>query len=133
MNLLTLPIPAAIAGQIGPQIKLNGAPRNLTLQANFVPGSGGTTVDCWVQTSLDNGATWADIANFHFTTSAAKGIYNLSAATPKTTQVVPTDGSLANNTAVDGILGPIYRTKTTVVGTYVGASLSVDVASDQIQ
>lgn len=133
MNLLAQQITGALSAQLGSLTKFNCSPRNLAIQANFKAGSGGTTVDCYVQTSLDGGLTWADIANFHFTTVNAIGIYNLSALTPKTTQVAPTDGSLASNTAVDGILGPMYRTKWTSVGAYAGASLNVDIGCDQVQ
>lgn len=132
MRLLNLAVGAAAASQIGPQVQFNAAPRNLTIQGNLVYGSGGTSVDVYVQTSLDGGLTWTDIANFHFTTSNARAIYNLSAATAKTTAVSPTDGSLASNTAVDGVLGPLYRCKYTTVGTYAGSTtMSVDIATDQ--
>ena len=50
---------------------VDGAPRNLTLQANSVYGSGGTSVDAYVQTTLDGGATWFDIAELRFTTASA--------------------------------------------------------------
>jgi hypothetical protein len=129
MNLLTLPITTAQAA-VTQVLSAPGALRNLTIQGNFTYGSGGTSADAYVQTSLDGGTTWVDIANFHFTTSSARFVYNLSAATPKTTQVTPTDGSLTANTALDGILGAKYRVKTVTVGTYAGStSLSVDVAS----
>jgi hypothetical protein len=114
-------------------VVLSAAPRNLTVQANFGYGSGGTSVDVYLQTSLDGGTTWTDIANFHFTTSAARSIYNLSAATPNTTAVAASDGSLTANSAVDGVLGTRFRCKYTTVGTYAGAtSLAVDIAADQI-
>jgi hypothetical protein len=80
-----------------------------------------------VQTSLDGGGTWVDVANFHFTTASARFVFNLSSATPVTTEYVPTDGSLAANTAKDGILGPLWRVKYTTVGVYAGnTNLRVD-------
>lgn len=113
----------------GPMI-LNGAPRNLTAQATFAYGSGGTSVDAYLQVTLDNGATWTDVANFHFTTASARKVINLSAATPVTTQVTPTDGSMTSNTAQDGVLGPQFRVKYQSSGTYAGGTtVRVDVTS----
>jgi hypothetical protein len=101
----------------------------MTLQASFVYGSGGTSCDARVQTSID-GATWTDIANFHFTTSNARGIFNLSALTPHTSQVTPTDHTLGANSCVDGILGHLFRIKYSSSGVYAGnASLTVDAVS----
>lgn len=124
----------AIAAAIGTPavsstVTLNGAPRNLTVQANFTYGSGGTTVDAWVQSSIDGGASWTDIAQFHFATASARKAYNLSAATPVTTQASPSDGTLAANTAVDGLLGPLLRVKYASSGTYAGTALRIDIGS----
>lgn len=114
-------------------LQLNAAPRNLTAQATFAYGSGGTTVDAYLQTSLDGGLTWADIANFHFTTASAQKIINLNAQTPETTQITPTDGSITANTAQDGVLGPLFRVKYKSSGTYGGTTtLRVDVTTDQV-
>ena len=104
------------------------SPQTLIIQGNFTYGSGGTTADAWVQTSLDGGTTWVDIANFHWTTSSLRSIYNLSSETPVTTQYTATDGTLTANTAKDGILGTLYRVKYTTVGTYAGGTmLEVDI------
>jgi len=97
-------------------------PESLLLQANFTYGSGGTTADAWVQTSLDSGATWIDIANFHFTTASLRYLFNLSALTPVTTEYAATDGTLAANTAKDGIIGPFLRVKYVTTGTYAGST-----------
>jgi len=54
----------------------------------------------------------------------------LSAAGGSKTFVTPTDGSMASNTAQDGVLGSQYRVKYASAGTYTGAtSLEVDVVS----
>ena len=71
--LTTLPITTAVTSQVTPAlIKRDFAPESLVIQANFTYGSGGTSADAWVQTSLDGGTTWTDIANFHFTTASAR-------------------------------------------------------------
>lgn len=129
-NLLTKTITVAQAAQLGGVLALPNAPERATLHANFVYGSGGTSVDAWVQTSLDDGASWVDVANFHFTTSSARAVFNLSAHTVVTTQHTPTDGSIASNTAKDGIIGQKWRVKYTTVGTYAGnTSLAVDLVA----
>ena len=129
MQLLsTLPIAAAVGPLSSATVALGFAPRNLTAQANFVYGSGGTTVDAYLQTSLDGGVTWTDIANFHFTTASARKAVNLSAATPVTTPVALTDGSMSSNSCQDGLLGFIFRLKYVTVGTYAaGTTLRVDI------
>ncbi len=97
---------------------------------SFTYGSGGTTADAWVQTSLDGGTTWTDIANCHLTTASARKVYNLSSLTPVTTVYTATGGSLASNTAKDGVIGSWLRVKYTTTGTYAGGtSLTVDVAT----
>lgn len=134
MNLLKLAaIGTAIASATTTPVKFVVAPRNVTVQANFGYDSGGTTVDAYLQTSIDNGATWIDVAQFHFATAAGIRVYNLNSQTPVTAAYTPTDGSLAANTSKDGILGNQLRVKYVTTGTYGGAStLSIDIASDQV-
>lgn len=94
---------------------------SLTLHATFTYGSGGTNATAYVQTSLDGGASWVDIACFQFTTSSAKRAYHLTAAAV-TSIATPSEGSLAANTAVNGLLGDRYRVKLTTTGTYAGGT-----------
>jgi hypothetical protein len=133
MNLLTLSaIAGAITQTVSAPVKFSAPPRSLAVQANFAYGSGGTSVDAYLQTSLDGGATWIDIAQFHLTTASARFVYNLNSQTPVATEYTPTDGALAANTAKDGILGPQLRVKYGSTGAYAGAtSLSIDIACDQ--
>lgn len=122
-TLLNLQITTAVTAAVSPALAaIESPPSGVLLEAIFSYGSGGTSADAWVQTSVDGGATWIDVANFHFTTSSASALFNLSAATPITTQYTPTDGTLAANTAKDGIIGPIWRIKYTTVGTYAGGT-----------
>lgn len=92
---------------------------SLSLQALFTYGSGGTTAKAWVQTTFDQGATWTDIANFAFTTATARRLYHLTPVAV-TAIATPTDGTLADNTAVNGLLGSDLRVKLTTTGTYAG-------------
>ncbi len=129
--LANLVVTAAAANAVtAPEQFRDSNPESAIIQANFTYGSGGTSVDAWVQTSIDDGLTWADVANFHFTTSSARFLFNLSALTPVTVQYTPTDGALAANTAKDGLLGAIWRVKSTSVGTYAGGTtLRVDMVA----
>jgi hypothetical protein len=114
-------ITTAVTGDVASGVLALGRVEVLTLFATFAYGSGGTTAKAWVQTTLDGGATWVDIASFAFTTSSASRAYNLTAAAV-TSIATPSDGTLADNTAVNGLLGEQYRVKLTTVGTYAGST-----------
>src|SRR5215469_17534026 len=128
--LITTPVTAALGPvmQTGARV---GVPNNALLQGKLTYGSGGTTVDAWVQTSIDGGGSWCDVANFHFTTASARFIFNLSSTTVITTQATPTDGTMAANTSSSGLIGPRWRVKYSSTGTYAGTTLEVDMEADQ--
>lgn len=121
-------ITTAVANQVSPTVKLENV-NHLTVQAKLTYGSGGTNVTAWLQTSIDNAATWIDIAGFQFTTATATKVYSLT-RTAVTTVYTPTDGTISANTAKDGIFGSQYRVKYTTTGTYAGSTtLKVDVVT----
>lgn len=96
---------------------------SLTLDAVFLYGSSGTTVKVFIQTSFD-GTNWMDIACFAFTTAAGRKVVNLrnvSVTTPATI----TDAALADNSVIDGFIGPMLRSKYVTTGTYAGATSCV--------
>ena len=93
-----------------------------SVQIKFAYGSGGTSLKVYIQTSLDQGATWIDVACAAFTTSSATKVLNLSGLTPKTSAATPSDGALTDDTALDGVLGDRWRAKITSVGTYAGST-----------
>lgn len=95
----------------------------MTLSARLAYGSGGTSVKAFVQSSLDNGATWFDVWCASFTTAGAHKVVNLSGLTPKTTAATPGDGALTDDTVVDGVLGDLFRVKVVTVGTYAGSTV----------
>jgi hypothetical protein len=105
------------------------APQNISIQCNFTYGSGGTTADAYIQTSLDGGTTWTDLAECSFATSSARKVYNVSGLTGGAAALTATDGTLAANTALaQGVMGNRWRTKLITVGTYAGGTtLNVDV------
>lgn len=121
--LYTKTITTALTGAASGIYRTSGGPiMNAALQAAFTYGSGGTSATVYVQTSFDNGVNWVDVACFAFATTTAVKIANLSALTPVTTLYTPTDGTLTSNTVKDGVIGPMWRTKTTSVGTYAGGT-----------
>ena len=97
--------------------------KSLVLYAVFTYDSGGTSADAWVQTTLDGGVTWFDIANFHFTTASGKAAFNLRNQVSVTTQQTTfTSHTLAANTSLDGFLGDQLQIQYQTTGTYGGAS-----------
>ena len=126
-TLLSQPITTAISAVPGAVWQFRpgqfgSAPRHLSVHAQFVYGSGGTSATAFLQTSFDGGTTWDDIICFAFTTSSAEKICNLSSLTAVTTIATPTNGSLTNNTVNDGFIGPLLRVLLTTVGTYSGGT-----------
>lgn len=94
-----------------------------TIQALFTFGSGGITCVVTIETSLDQGSTWIEIARLAFTTANAQKVINLSALTPVSTVYTP--AALSDNTVKDGILGDRMRARVTSTGTYVSTTLAL--------
>ncbi len=91
----------------------------------FTRASGGTTLDVYLQTSLDGGATWFDIHEHSYVTSDLKKItvttgYSGTALTNAPVPLTPGDAALTANTTVPGVLGDRLRIKYVVAGSYVG-------------
>lgn len=102
--------------------------KELSVEANFVYGSGGTTVKVWIQTSLDGGSNWIDIMSFAFATTSLRKVHTvvMPAAVATRTSVTPLDTALADNTIQDGILGDRLQAKITTDGTYASTTLDVN-------
>ena len=96
--------------------------RQLTAEAIFTRAGGGTTCDVFLQTTLNGGTTWIDIAQWAFVTTTASRVHGVRADIALGANYTPTDGSLADNTIKDGLMGDRIRVKIVVVGTYTGAS-----------
>jgi hypothetical protein len=98
----------------------------ISLQARFSPGATvGASVKAYVQTSLDQGQTWFDVACFAFTITGDLRVLNLSGLQPLTTPTVPADGALADNTVLDGPLGDRLRPRVISTGIYAQTLLSL--------
>lgn len=94
---------------------------SLLAQLRFIYGSGGTNVKCYLQTSLDQGSTWIDIACVVFTTANAHKVFNINGQTQKAA-FTPSDAGLTDNTELEGVLGDRFRLKLVSTGTYAGST-----------
>jgi hypothetical protein len=111
----------AAATQVGDVVDdLSGA-LAVTLSARLAYGSGGTSCYAVVETSLDQGVTWVQIARFDFTTSGLQKVLSVSGLTPRI--AAATAGSLAADTALDGTLGDRLRATVVSTGTYAGSTV----------
>lgn len=127
-QIASIAITGAVTNAVTPAVGTGPtAQAGATVQIDFVYGSGGTSGKVWVQTSFDGGATWIDIANMTFLLANKQRLMNLASRTVVTTPYAATDGTLADDTVKDGLIGAIYRTKLTTVGTYAATTLTVTV------
>lgn len=125
--LVATTVGAAVTAVVTLPLGNMGGAKSITAQAKFLYGAGGTTLKCWLQTTFDGGATWCDIACFAFLLASATKISKVMIGTALAAALVPTDGSLADDTIKDGLIGSAFRLKYTSTGTYTGAtSLEVD-------
>jgi len=122
-TLITAPVTGVVTGEIPIGAWASEIPAHyLPIKADFTYGSGGTNVTAYVQTSLDEGVTWADIASFQFTTASASRVSALSIFVALAAAIVVTDGALTANTILNGLLGDRLRVKYTTTGTYAGGT-----------
>lgn len=124
--IATIPITTAVTGVASAATACGtGAPESLTIVVDFAYGSSGTSGKVWLQTTVD-GTTWVDIANMTFTTASKSRTMNVFGQTG-VAPYLPTDGTLGDDLVKDGIVGTIYRTRLTTVGTYAGTTITVSV------
>ncbi len=94
----------------------------VTLIASLQYGSGGSACSAVVQTTLDECATWYDIARFDFTTASAVKKCNLEGLL---SVGVGAYAGLASEGVNDGLLGNQLRCVVISTGTYINTTLSV--------
>lgn len=124
-QLVLLPlttITTAVAAGLSTAVTGLAGATSLSVQAMLTYGSGGTSIDVYLQTSLDGGTTFFDIAEWSFTTASATRIHSVRAQTVVAANYTPTDGSLSANTIKDGLIGDQFRIKYVTVGTYAGGT-----------
>ena len=96
----------------------------MSVQFRFAYGAGGTSVRAYLQSSLDQATSHFDLACVVFGTASETVILNFSGLTPNLfsgspgTTFVPTDAAMADDTALDGVLGDRFRVKLVTTGTY---------------
>lgn len=115
--------------QIGTAGQQNGAPViNLegmvaaSLQARLSSAAGGTSISVYIQTSLDQGQSWFDVACVGFTNTAGVQTLNVSGL-DKAVPAAPSNLALAPGTVVDGPLGDRLQAIVVSTGTYSGSPL----------
>ncbi len=120
----SLAITTAISAQVQGVFSGLYGMKEVTVEANFVRGSGGTNCKVWIQTSLDGGSNWIDIMNFAFTTSSLRKIHTvvMPAVVATRTNITPTAGTMGDNLILDGVLGDRLRAVVTTTGTYAGTT-----------
>ena len=84
--------------------------------------------DVYLQTSLDEGGTWADIANFHFTGFDLTKIHAVVGTTALAANITPTEGTIADNTILSGLIGDKLRVRYKTVSDIRAAEITVNVA-----
>lgn len=93
-----------------------------TIVVRLAYGSGGTSIAAVVQTSVDGGTNWLDVARLEFATASATKYANLSGLTAKANTSY---SALSAEGVNDGILGPRFRAVLTTVGTYADTTFDV--------
>lgn len=95
---------------------------SVTIVAEMIGGTSGTSISAWVQVSLDDGSTWFDVALFTWTNTASKKWCVLSGNAAK---AVATYAALAAEGVNDGLLGTEMRAVITTVGVYANTTVSI--------
>lgn len=111
----------AAGSQTGEAVTDLGGMSAVTLSARLAYGSGGTSCHAIVDTSLDQGVTWFEVARFDFTTAGAQKAMTVSGLTPRLAPL--SAAALMADTAVDGTLGDRLRARVVSTGTYAGSTV----------
>ena len=131
-TLLSTPITTAGTITGAPvQIAQRHGIAGLTMQVNFTYGSGGTTADVHVYTSVDDGATYIEIWHCtQFTTSSGRR----AASVQMLASAADFDATATLSAAAikDGVLGNYFKATVVSVGTYAATSVQVDIYGEQI-
>jgi len=99
------------------------------MHANFTyAGADGGQLDVFLQTSLDYGLTWCDIANIHFLQASARRFTGCSSTiTLGVATWNPGYLTIADNTVLQGLIGDYIRVAVAPVNAYATSRLVVDV------
>ena len=107
------PASATASNPLGTQVRL-GSRSVLVLKITSAPtGGSGQTLDVYFQHSSDDRLTWNDFAEVHATAAGTYYIPISAIAAGSTSVSATNDGTLGSNTAVQGPIGDMLRTKFT--------------------
>lgn len=90
------------------------------------PSPGVQSLDLYVQTTLDDEATWCDVMQFSFSVFTARLVQAVNLDAALAPNVTPTDGAMSANTVLSGLMGNKLRLKYVVAGDYRDSTLTVD-------
>lgn len=117
-------VPAAGEG-VWPAYNNLGSVEHIIAQARFRYTSGGTSARFYLQSSLDNELTWFDVICFSFALTSRRVIASASLGVEEANPETIEDGTLADNTARQGVLGDVFRIKYKIVGDYVDSFICI--------
>lgn len=121
--LAPLTVAAAVSATTTTPVTGLGGMNYLVVTGVFLYGAGGTDAIARVQTSVDGGLSWIDIVSLGFLTAASTKVSAVTTRiAPAAQAAVYTDGTLAVNTVIQGVLGDRLRLKYVTTGTYSGAT-----------
>jgi hypothetical protein len=93
-----------------------------SLQVRLSTAAGGTSINVFILTTLDQGQSWFDVACVQFITTPGVQVLNLSGF-DKAAPSSPTNLALTPGTILDGPLGDSLQAIVVSEGTYTGAPL----------
>lgn len=108
--------------QVGEWVEGFEGLETLLAQMRLVYGSGGATVRAYLQTSADQGNTPIDIWCRLFGTASESADRGFNSSDTDFGEIIPTDGALADNTKVFGVVGDRFRVKIVSTGTYASST-----------
>lgn len=112
----------AIGAGTGAVLNMAGV-RHATFEAALsAVGTNGTSAKAWLQTSFDQGSSWFDIACAALGGTSGRVVHGIDFGVTKQNAAL-TDGTLADNTVIEGIVGDRFRWKVTTTGTFGAGSV----------
>jgi hypothetical protein len=81
----------------------------------------------FLQTTLDGGATWCDIANFHFQITSAVKVSAIKITTALAANTTPTSAGMSADAILSGLLGDFVRLAYVAEYAFSGSAIVVDV------
>jgi hypothetical protein len=131
-SLLNVAVPAA-GTYTSPVFQLRepaGANPAIMAQATLSYGSGGTSINVYVQSSVDGGGTWSDVISFNQSLPGTHLRQTAAVVQGNSVAADSADAGLAAGTNNPAAFGNWWRVKYVVAGAYAASNLRVDVFSN---